>query len=81
MLLGEILSNIRLRLTKEYFLDSSLIRPRQIYFTLIRKRATVIENRYRDDQKLSRNNFQTIACAKLVRSAPADCDCIDLDDC
>lgn len=81
MLLGEIISNIRLRITKEYFLDSAIIRPRQIYFTLIRKRATVIENRFRDDKKLSRGNFQTVPCAKLITAPPAECDCVDLDGC
>ncbi len=81
MLLGEILSNIRLTVAKELLIDISLIRPRYTYYTFIRKRATVIENRLRDDKRLSRTNEQVITCAKLVKSSPAECKCLDLVGC
>ncbi len=81
MLLGEIVSNIRLNVAKELMMEASLIRPRHIYYTFIRKRATVIENRLRDDKRMSRTNEQVITCAKLVKSSPVECNCLNLVGC
>ena len=77
MLLGEIVSNIRLNVAKELMMEISLIRPRHIYYTFIRKRATVIENRLRDDKRISRTNEQVITCAKLIKSSPVECNCLN----
>lgn len=81
MLLGEIISNVRKNVVQTTFKEMSDIRPRDVYFTLLRKRATVIENRLRDDKKLAKTNSQVIACAQLVPSSPAECNCLDLVGC
>lgn len=75
MLIGEILSNIRTTVVNRAGTD---VRPRQVYYSLLRARATVIENKIRDDKKLSRTNVQVIPCAKLVKAAPAECGCLTL---
>ena len=81
MLLGEIISSVRLNVAKELVMEISLIRPRHIYYTFIRKRATVIENRLRDDKRISRTNEQVITCAKLIKSSPVECNCLNLVGC
>lgn len=81
MLTGEIISNIRLNVAQKIFKEATDIRPRYVYYTLIRKRATVIENKLRDDKKLAKTNSQTIACAKLTPSSPAECGCLNLVGC
>ncbi len=81
MLLGEILSNIRTNILKEVNIGSSMIRNRNLYYTFIRKRSTVIENRLRDDKKIAKTNSQVVACAKLVKTSAIECGCLDLIGC
>lgn len=58
-----------------------IIRPRHIYYSLLRKRATVVENKLRDDKTIARTNEQVVSCAKLIKSTPNECNCLNLVNC